>query len=240
MTRGRDQIPVWMIVNAWREIFTRIFEDVETKLNISPEWLVNPATNRRLKLDLLYPDLGIAVRFEGLQGKQGQRRPSLEEEAQQRTRDLAREELCRAHGINLIAVDTSANAPMDIFKTIDLMLSRAGGQAPEAAIKQKIRQSRATAAALARRIDQAGDLKLYAELWEDRQYQIPEPAQTPAPSKGAISFSVGMEVEHNTFGPGMVLAVIPSGADTLLTVDFVTAGQKTLAASLVADKLYPR
>jgi len=240
MARGHDQIPIWMIANAWREIFTRIFDEVETKLNISPEWLVNPATKRRLKLDLLYPDLGVAVRFEGLQGKQRQRRPSLEEEVQQRTRDLAREELCRAHGIYLIAVDTTAHAPRDIFKTVDLMLSRAGDQAPDAAIKQTIRQSRATAAALARRIEHAGDLKLYAELWQDRQYQIPEPAQTPAPSNGTISFSVGMEVEHNTFGPGVVLAVTPSGTDTLLMVDFITAGQKTLAASLVADKLYPR
>jgi hypothetical protein len=49
-----------------------------------------------------------------------------------------------------------------------------------------------------------------------------------------------MEVEHVTFGPGVILATTPSNGDTLLTVDFVTTGPKTLAASLVADKLYPR
>jgi hypothetical protein len=49
-----------------------------------------------------------------------------------------------------------------------------------------------------------------------------------------------MEVEHTAFGPGVVIAINPSGNDTLLTVDFITAGQKTLAASLVGDKLRPR
>ena len=49
-----------------------------------------------------------------------------------------------------------------------------------------------------------------------------------------------MEVEHIIFGPGVVLAVAPGDADTFVTVDFVTAGQKTLAASLIGDKLWPR
>jgi hypothetical protein len=49
-----------------------------------------------------------------------------------------------------------------------------------------------------------------------------------------------MEVEHTAFGPGVVIAATPSDDDTLVTVDFITAGQKTLMASLVADKLRPR
>ena len=68
MTRKASKLPVWLITNAWREILTRIFDGLEVKLNFSPEWLVNPATNRRLKLDMLCPQVGLAVRLEGLQG----------------------------------------------------------------------------------------------------------------------------------------------------------------------------
>jgi hypothetical protein len=49
-----------------------------------------------------------------------------------------------------------------------------------------------------------------------------------------------MEVEHTSYGPGFVVAATPNDGDTLVTVDFITAGQKTFAASLVADKLRPR
>ena len=92
---GKDiNLPIWAVTNAWREIFARIFEGEKVEFNITPEWLVNPATQRRLKLDLLYPELGVAVRFEGLEGKQRRRRPTLEEEAQQQVRDEARAD-CR-------------------------------------------------------------------------------------------------------------------------------------------------
>ena len=101
--RGSN-LPIWMVTNAWREIFTRIFEGIETQFNVSPEWLINPTTNRRLKWDVLYPEIGVAVRFEGLQGKQRKRRPSLEEEAQERTRHDARIAVCQEHDIHLILV----------------------------------------------------------------------------------------------------------------------------------------
>ncbi len=240
MARKGDHFPVWMRVNAWREIFTRIFQHVETKVNVYPEWLINPATRRRLKLDIFCPEIGVAVRFEGLQGKQRRQRPSLEEEIQQRARDNARVEMCQAHGINLIVIDAAADSPKTVFQTIDRMLSRAGRRVKDIELAQKMAQARAIAATLSRRIEYSKNLKLYAELWEDRQYQVPEPIQTPTPANGSVSFTVGMEVEHITFGPGVVLAITPSGDDTLLTVDFVTAGQKTLAASLVSDKLLPR
>jgi hypothetical protein len=49
-----------------------------------------------------------------------------------------------------------------------------------------------------------------------------------------------MEVEHPRFGPGIILSTTPSDGDILITVDFITAGRKILAASLVGDKLLPR
>lgn len=242
MPRNNGNFPVWMRINAWREIFTRIFEDIETEVNVSPEWLVNPATNRRLKLDLRYPEVGVAVRFEGLQGKQRRQRPSLEEEIQQNTRDNARIELCRAHGIELIAFNAVADTPKSVFQMIDRALGQAGQRADNRNTLQKIKQARATASKLAYQMHRSdSNLKLYAELWEDRQYnEIPEPAQTAASAEKPVSFTPGMEVEHTTFGPGVIVKVTSSDDDTLLTVDFVTAGQKMLAASLVGDKLVPR
>lgn len=235
-----SQLPMWLQTNAWREIFARIFQDVETKFNISPEWLVNPATNRRLKLDMLYPTLGVAVRFEGLQGKHQRRRPTLEEEVQQHTRDNARVVQCEAHGIALIVVDTHQPEPKTTFQEIDVQLSRAGQHLETTGHREAIRQARATAASISRRIKTLADLKLYADLWEDRQYKdIPPPEPATNPSSSVSHFTTGMSVEHTAFGPGVVLVVTPSEDDTLVTVDFVTAGQKTLAASLVGDKLRP-
>ena len=239
MRPKNDHLPIWAGANAWQEIFARIFENLEIKHNVSPEWLVNPATNRRLKLDMLYPNIGVAVRMEGLQSKQRRQRPSLEEEEQERVRLQARVEVCRAHDIELILVNPADN-PKTIFRAIDEALSRAKRQGPPAAVSSQISQARAIAANLARRINSYRDLNLYADLWQYRQYQIPEPANTPAPTSQPTTFVEGMAVEHTIFGPGVVLSVIPSGNDTLLSVDFVTTGQKTLAASLVADKLAPR
>jgi len=238
-----SSLSVWQITNAWREVFARIFEGIHTQFNVSPKWLVNPATNRRLKLDMLYPEIGVAVRLEGLQGKQRKSRPSLEEETQQRVRAQARTELSQAHEVDLIVVDVINTKPQSVFQEIDIALSRAGQRAQRVKNKelsQQIRSARTTAASLARKIIDDSHLKLYAELWADRQYQLAEPAQSTPPAVPSISFTQGMEVEHTIFGPGVVLATAPSNGDTLITVDFITAGEKTLAASLIGDKLLPR
>jgi len=231
--------PVWAVANAWREILIRIFENIETKYNASPEWLVNPTTHRRLKLDMLYPDIGVAVRIEGLTGKQRRQRLSLEEEEQEKIRRQAREEMCRTHDIELIVIDLG-DEPKAAFKAIDIALSRAGQQTNNADASPRISQARSTAAGLSHRINDERDLNLYADLWQDRQYQVPEPAGTPITAGEIPVYEAGMEVEHSAFGPGVIVSVTPSGNDTLLSVDFITAGQKTLAASLVADKLSVR
>ena len=240
MTKKTIELPIWQITNAWHEILARIFDDLAVNLNVWPEWLINPVTNRRLKLDLLYPQLGVAVRFEGLQGKQRRQRPDLEEEAQQKIRDNARVEMCRAYGIELIVVNLTEDSPKHTFRAIDICLSRAKERVTDEVLLQKIGQARATAADLARRINYPGGLKLYAELWEDRQYQFPKPTRTPAPVETLPAFTIGMEVEHTTFGPGVITAITGRDADTILTVNFVTTGQKTLMVSLLADKLRPR
>ena len=240
MAKRINNMPIWQSTNAWREILARIFEDTETRINVSPEWLVNPATKRRLKLDLLYPQIGLAVRFEGLQGKQRRQRPSLEEEAQQRIRDEARADVCRSHGIELVVIDLTGNEPKQTFRDLDISLSRVKDRNEGEEIIVAISQARTTAAGLARRIKQLADLMLYAELWEDRQHQFTTPVQTTTPAISLPSFTVGMEVEHIVFGTGVIGAITPNGDDSLLTVDFVGGDQKVLMASLVADKLFPK
>lgn len=236
MSTQPNNLSTWLIQNGWREILARIFAGLETKLNVTPEWLINPATKRRLKLDLLYPEIGLAVRFEGAEVKQ-RRRVSLEEEEQQQVRDYARVDVCRAHGIDLILIDLTADNPQAVFQEIDLALSRAKRRLQEPGLVQKINSARTSAANLARQAANYGNFKLYADLWQDRQYQPATSGTTPAVSPPAVSFTPGMEVEHSAFGPGVIVAITPSGNDTLLTVDFITAGLKTLAASLVGDKL---
>jgi hypothetical protein len=241
MRLQNDNLPVWVITNGWREIFARLFEDEQVQLNVTPEWLVNPETKRRLKLDMLYPELRVAVRFEGLQGKQRRTRLSLEEEEQVRVRHDARVSMCEAHGIYLIVVDLVTGEPAAVFHEIDTALSRAGQQTKNRTLSARLKQLRTTATSLARKVPTLGDLKLYADLWEDRQYRVPEPASSPKPGIGKpVSYTEGMAVEHSVFGPGVVIKTTPSDGDMLVTVDFITAGQKTLAASLVADKLLPR
>ena len=58
-------------MNAWREILARTFDGFFEQDNVSPEWLINPATKRRLKLDKFYPEAGLAIRFIGLVAKGG-------------------------------------------------------------------------------------------------------------------------------------------------------------------------
>jgi len=233
-------LPGWLVTNAWREIFARIFEDAETLFNVSPDWLINPATNRRLKLDLFYSTIGVAVRFEGLQGGQRKTRLSLEEEVQARVRSDARITVCEEHDIQLILVDIVSGKPQSTFRQIDEALSRAAQLSKNKKQLPLIKQARTTASSLARKIVTENDLKLYAELWSDRQYQIAQPAQSSTPPPTPVIYSEGMAVEHVTFGPGVVLSTTPSNGDVLVTVDFVSAGCKTLAASLIADKLVPR
>jgi hypothetical protein len=181
----------------------------------------------------------VAVRFEGVEVKQW-RRLSLEEEVQQRVRDEARAEVCRAHGIELIVIDLSLETPKPIFQAIETALSQAAQRVKTAELLSKISAARATAASLARKIQRYRDFKLYADLWQDRQYQPALSTPATASSKSTVAFTPGMEVEHTSFGPGLVIAAIPSDDDTLVTVDFITAGQKTFAASLVGEKLHRR
>jgi len=238
----------WININAWREVLARVFEGFAARYDVTPDWLVNPETNRHLKLDLLYPEIGVAVRFNGLQGTGRRRRPSLEEEQQQQDRDVARAALCEAHGISLVVVDVVTGEPKAILRELSMALSDASRRlaksacplAEKGALVERVSQARSRLDAVARRLHRPEDLNSYAELWQDRQYANsvqPEPA--PANGRPPV-YAPGMAVRHTTFGDGVVQAVRAEGDNHFVTVRFADGTQKTFAANLVSDRLTPR
>ena len=235
----------WIYTNAWREVLMRIFDGFAVEYDVSPDWLVNPETKRRLKLDLLYPELGVAVRFQGLQGRERRQRPSLQEEQQQKVRDVARGDVCEAHGITLVEMDVMEGEPKAILRELGMALSNASRrlaksartQQEKAALMEQLSQARSRLDEIARRVRRPEDLRLYGDLWQDRQY-VEEPRPKPAAANGKVlSYAPGMAVRHAVFGEGVVAAVQPDTNDSLVTVRFAGGVEKTFAASLVGDKL---
>ena len=237
----------WININAWREVLARIFDGFAAQYDVTPDWLINPETNRRLKLDVLYPEIGVAVRFNGLQGTGRRQRPSLEEEQQQQDRDTARAALCEAHGISLVVIDVVAGEPKAVLRELSMALSNASRRlaksdrplAAKGAVVERVSQARSRLDDIARRVRRPEDLKLYADLWQDRQYAdspLPEPA---AANGRPPTYTPGMAVRHATFGDGVVQTVRAEADNQFVTVRFADGVQKTFAANLVADKLAP-
>lgn len=233
-------------INAWREIIARIFEGFKETPNIVPDWLVNPATNRKLKLDLLYPEIGLAVRFEGLKVKGQSSRLTLDEEIQEREREEARLEVCREHGITLATLQLSTAEISEIFQTLETAMSRASrllaqnqqlAPASKSALVEKLSRARGKAAQLKREITTEQALSTYSALWYDRQFKLEQEIPAHQPAKPALKLAKGMEVEHSHFGAGVVVAVTPGENDTLITIDFFQAGQRTFMAGLLGDKI---
>ena len=156
----------WTNTNAWREVLMRVFNGFTAHYETSPDWLVNPETKRRLKLDVLYPEIGVAVRFQGLRGRERRQRPSLEEEQQQRVRDAARVDLCEAHGISLVSIDVIAGDPRAILRELSMALSDTSrrlaksdsAQPEKGALIEQVSQARSRLDEIARRVRRPGDL----------------------------------------------------------------------------------
>ncbi len=232
-------------LSAWREILARIFDGFETQYNISPEWLVNPETNRRLKLDIFYPDIGVGIRFEGLRGPQQRRRLSLEEEAQEKQRADAREAVCREHGVSLAQLNLSTTEPRGIFTALEEAMSRASRVLAKddtrpldekTALLEQLSRARTIASDLRRKVRTERDLGGYSTLWHDRQFSESaiDADTSPMPQ---IHLTEGMRVEHTHFGEGVVESVFTSDDDTMVTIDFLGAGRRTFMLNLLADKI---
>lgn len=239
------------LVNAWREILARILDGFEVEPNPSPAWLVNPATKRPLKLDLLYPEIGLAIRFSGLRGSRQRRRQSPAQKRQQRARDAARRDVCQARGISLALLDLTKSEPYHLFDALELAMSRASRRlkkdetippAERSSRLKRLRRARGEARRLRRNVKSEKDLNLYLDLWRDRQFREAEaPAPSPAPQTTAPipPLAEGMFVEHAHFGPGIIQSITPGSSDSeaLITIRFDNAAERTFMAGLVADKL---
>jgi hypothetical protein len=235
-------------INAWREILARIFDGFVVRHDVTPRWLINPDTGRRLKVDVLYPEIGVAVRFVGLQGSQTPRYLSLEEEEQQNVRDAARAELCRAHGINLVPIEVTSGETKAILQELRYALSDANRRLARSEqplnrkgeLVERLSRARSELDTIASRLAGPASLSVYAQLWQDRTYaDAPSPSRPAAAGGAAVVYEPGMQVRHATYGAGIIQSIQDDGHDRLISVRFADGSQRTFAASLVAGKLLP-
>jgi hypothetical protein len=236
-------------MNAWREMLARIFEGFLEQDNVSPEWLINPSTRRRLKLDKYYPDAGIAIRFVGLVAK-GQRRQSDWEVMETENRDETRVELCRQHGVQLVLIDPVDDPRKQLDQLLQALTraSRVLAQG-QATLQHKQKwmpalheaRSRATRLynSLGKNIEQL--MATLSESWRDREAGLALELQTgpmPLPSRNisAMTYTVGQRVQHERFGAGTITQFSEEGK---LSISFDGSQERTFAAELVQDKLTP-
>lgn len=236
-------------IMAWREILARTMQGFTVEIDISPAWLINPATKRRLKLDQLYPQAGLAVRFVGLTTK-GQPKQSDWELQEDALRDQTREELCRQHGVELFLLDPDHPHPSEQLQRLRTILSRlsrtlAQGDRPnedKQTFMPLLAAARGRLDDVTRRVKQPEDLAIFAELWRDRETATIVAARTPSPSSAAkpgraLRLAEGARVVHTRFGPGVVETVDAASGDPQITILFDSGEQRTFLASLVGDKL---
>lgn len=241
---------LYVALNGWREMLARILIDFNCQENVSPEWLVNPATKRRLKLDLYYPDANLAFRFIGLTAK-GQGRQSDWDVMEEEQRDQTRQELCRQKGVQLLLVDPLEDAVKQMDHLIRL-LSRANrlmAQGDRPVQEKMIWQPRLSSACsqaeelrtrVARNPEQM--LANLAESWRDREMGGPAtpPEPLPIPTNAAEKLpplQVGQRAHHAKFGEGVITALNGSGTEAIITILFDADQPRTFLVALVADKL---
>jgi hypothetical protein len=238
-------------INAWHEIFARIFANLSVEQNVSPDWLINPETKRALKIDRLYPEIGMAIRFAGLRGTQQRGPVSIQEKAQQRSRDAARTELTEAHGISLATLDIAGGEPKDLFEALELAFSRAARRlrsddrlpADEKSTRlEQLQAARIQARTFSREIKTDRDLALYVDLWRDRQFREAESqpaAAAPIPTD-LPPLAEGMKLKHAHFGAGVIIGLSPNPDDSnnpFVQIRFDSAGERTFLANLLAGKI---
>jgi hypothetical protein len=232
-------------------MLARILKEFTAQENVSPDWLVNPATKRRLKLDLFYPEAGLAFRFIGLTAK-GQGRQSDWEVMEEEQRDQTRQELCRQNGVQLLLIDPLED-PVKQMDHLIRLLSRANrlmAQGDRPVDEKMIWQPRLSSA-----VSQAEELRTrvarnpeqmlanLAEAWRDRELDggpalPPEPLPITMDAAASLPpLEVGQRVHHAKFGAGVVTALSGSGIDATISILFDGDQVRTFLAALVAGKL---
>jgi hypothetical protein len=246
---------IYLSISAWRELLARTFAGYKELDNVSPDWLVNPATNRKLKLDKFYPEAAIAIRFVGLTAK-GQGRQSDWEVMETEQRDQTRSELCSRNGVQLATIDPNE----DIVKQMDALLSilaRASRTLAQGSQPDSFKMQWMPALAAAR--DRAEKLRSalvkdpeqmianLADAWREREAggaldlsrsttpNGPRPANNG--SLANMVLSTGQRVRHLKFGDGVVTRIDGSGESATVAILFDAAEERTFMAGLLYDKL---
>ena len=237
---------VWL---AWREILAEVLEGVPARENVSPDWLVNPHTGRRLQLDVFYPDLQMAVHFVGAQPAARRRRVSDQEAAEAAAREEARRDLCRRHGVALATIDLTSTEPRRELDKLQVALSAVARRVARSslpherkvALMDMVAAARQRLSALRDRVRSPEDLGVFADKWRDRETLAARRARKRdrEARPPAQAYRAGMRVTHPRFGEGVIVDVRRQNGDVYLDVDFVAGGKRTLLASLVGDKLQP-
>jgi hypothetical protein len=236
---------------AWQEILAQVFDGFEIERNISPEWLTNPTSGRRLKLDRLYPEIGLAVRFVGAQPKAKRRRSSDQEVEQERERDRTRQALCDRVGVTLLIVDPDDPEPWKVLGRVCVALGRASRNLAMSDRPRRVKGRLMPQLAEARK--RCGDLRgrlrfpdtmdLFVDLWRDREEREVSQAQAGArerqPKARSRRYREGQAVRHVLLGDGTVLSVQKTEDDVQVSVLFLDGTKRTFLGSLVPDKLLP-
>ena len=71
--------------------------------------------------------------------------------------------------------------------------------------------------------------KTKANVYQN-SYTKPVASAYQKPTAPSVSYSVGQEVSHKTFGKGLIVSVTPMGGDTMLEIAFENVGTKKLMA----------
>ena len=246
---------MYLVINAWREILARAFTGFNEQDNVSPEWLVNPATKRRLKLDKYYPEAGVAIRFIGLTAK-GQGRQSDWEALEVEQRDQTRAELCRTNGVQLATIDPNDD-PLKQFDNLLNILARASRMLAQSdrPARDKQKWMPAMGAARERAVQLRGLLAknpeqmmaVWAESWRDRESGLSAtlaPTPSPLASKKPFAplrktplYQSGQRVRHERYGDGVITNVTGANGETTISILFDAAQERSFLATLVQDKL---
>lgn len=244
----------YLNTNAWREVLARVFDRIPVQMNVSPTWLINPATRRRLKLDYLYPDLGIGARFAGLTVK-GQGRRSDWDVLEDEQRDQTRVALCEENGVQL-AVIKPVEDPVKQMDELLRILSRSSRLLAETETDRKrkkkgmdmLAQAHQRASDLRSRLAKNPDkmMATLAERWRDREDGLVTQLQSEAESKPGLppveksdvaDLREGQRVHHSYYEDGVVVSIHGEGPEAKITILFDAAEEKTFLARLLTDKL---
>jgi hypothetical protein len=157
--------------SAWQEIVERVLGRFHVVENATPDWLVDAETGRRFKVDRLYPELGVAIRFKADAPVEG-------EPAEEAGHDEVRARLCQEAGIALVTIDADGAAPDLSLDELRRALSAATRRLAQQPVAQdakrtllpRVAEAKAACQEIMAQVSGPEDLLSFAQAWEDRQF----------------------------------------------------------------------